>query len=66
MYTVGCPFCASPVFSEFWEEIDEHILRCYDHLSPKDKGKPWYADIPDGPSLCKEEAEILNVKMGLL
>ena len=63
MYTVGCPFCAAPVFSQFWEDVEAHILSCYDTLSPKDKGKPWFADVPE-PSLCEGKVMVFMEDLG--
>ena len=63
MYEVSCCFCAAKIVTEFWDVIQEHILACYDTLSLKERGTPWYADVPDGPGYSKDEVENFVWKM---
>jgi len=57
-YTVQCPFCSKPIFREFWDEVEEHIMDCFDHATPTEQGRPWAVDDPIPITSTEEERAI--------
>lgn len=55
-YSVQCFFCGSVHTSQFWDEIDETIMKCRERASQRDRGE--IGDWVDNMPIIRCEAEI--------
>ena len=58
MFTIGCPFCTKAIIREFWDEVEEHVMGCYDKATPQQQGRPWAVDDPIPYSSPEEDKAI--------
>lgn len=49
-------FCGDYQRSEFWDEIEEHIMECRDKASPERRGELEASDMRTSPIRCETEA----------
>jgi len=54
-YFVLCMFCGDSQRSEFWDEVEEHIMDCREKVSPEKRGDLAATDMITSPVSCENE-----------
>ncbi len=53
MYEVPCFFCGTLITSAYWDEIQEHLDRCFAQASPKEQGRVGH--VAEAPTITTED-----------
>jgi hypothetical protein len=56
-YFVLCMFCGESQRSEYWDEVEEHIMECREKASPEKRGELAVSDMETSPIRCETEMQ---------
>ena len=56
-YFVLCMFCGDSQRSEYWDEVEEHIMKCREKASPEKRGELGATDMETLPIRCETEVQ---------
>jgi len=54
-YFVLCMFCGDSKRSDYWDEVEEHIMGCREKASPEKRGELEASNMITSPVSCENE-----------